>query len=329
MRLAVAGVRLLAVLAAVPPAGLLLAALAPTGWWVAGLALHWAPQLAALSLPFWCWLGRRPVVGLAMLLLSGVALWPALAAVWAPHAPLPADGITVVTANLFYGSERHAEAISRIDGALVALVETRPEDRALVLRDTRWPHQRWQTPRGSGGIALLSRFPMRAKDLELDQAYGIDARIEAPWGSLRVLLLHTWSPRDAHSTARNRQQLAELAGLAETEPGPLLVFGDLNATPGDPGLRLLRGAGLRPPHGGEVRTWPSRFGPFGIAIDHILARDLALGSATAIDLPGSDHHAVSAVLAFPGPARGPRASGNGSSPPHDPPRAPTPPPQPR
>lgn len=283
----------LVILAAVPVAGLALAALAPTGWWMAGLARHWATQLAVLSLPFWCWQGRRPAIGLSMLAIALVALWPTLLASHAAQADAPGpDALRVTTANIYFPSLQHAQAIAEVDGDLLALIETRPEDRDLLRHDPRWPQQRWQHAPGSGGIALLSRFPMHAKDFELDQAYGIDARIEAPSGPLRVLLIHTWSPRDGHSSARNHRQLGELAGLAESEPGPLIVMGDLNASPGDPGMRRLREAGLLVPHGGEVRTWPSLLGPFGIAIDHVLVRGLACGDAQPIDLTGSDHHAV-------------------------------------
>lgn len=284
---------LLTALAALPVAGLALAALAPTGWWVAGLAMHWAPQLALLALPFWCWQGRGWRIGLAMLLLCAAALWPSLAAAFATQAPPPPpDGLVVTTANLYYRSERHAEAIARLDGSLVALIETRPEDHTLVLGDPRWPHQHWQRPAKVAGMALLSAYPMRAKNLELGRCFGIDARVEMPWGTQRVIVLHTWSPLGPSRWSGNSRQFDELAGLAETEPGPLLVMGDLNATPGTPGMRLLRACGLRPPHGGEVRTWPSQLGPFGIAIDHVLARGLALGESSSIDLPGSDHHAV-------------------------------------
>lgn len=279
-------------ISALPVAGLALAALAPTGWLLPSLAMHWAPQLAVLALPFWCWQGRGWKSGLGMLLLVAAALWPALQAAYAVPAPPPTGGVSVTTANLYYHSSRHAEAIARLDGELVALIETRPDDHALVLADPRWPHQHWQRSRRVAGMALLSAFPMRAKNIELERSYGIDARVDLPWGSQRVIVLHTWSPTTPEHLAGNARQLAELAGLAETEPGTLLVMGDLNATPGTAGMRLLRATGLRPPHGGEVRTWPSQLGPFGIAIDHVLARGLALGDATAIDLPGSDHHAV-------------------------------------
>lgn len=284
--------RALLATAALPVAGLALAALAPTGWWIACLAMHWAPQLALLAMPFWCWQGRAWKVGLGMLLLIAAALWPTVLATFAVQAPAPSGTITVTTANLYYHSTHHAEAIARLDGGLVALIETRAEDHALVMADPRWPHQHWQRPRNIAGMALLSAFPMQAKNLELGRCYGIDARIAMPWGTQRVIVLHAWSPIGSARCAGNHRQLAELAGLAETEPGTLLVMGDLNATPGTAGMALLRATGLRPPHGGEVRTWPSQLGHFGIAIDHVLARGLALGDATAIDLPGSDHHAV-------------------------------------
>jgi endonuclease/exonuclease/phosphatase (EEP) superfamily protein YafD len=301
------------VVAATPVAGLALAALAPSGWWMAGLARHWAPQLALLSLPLWCWLGRRPAIGLTLLLITGTALWPTLRAAHANQAPAPGSAaISATTANLYYHSLQHAEAIARLDGELVVLIETRPEDRALVARDPRWPHQHWQQP-PNGGIALLSRFPMKAKDFELEEAYGISARVELPWGPTRVLCLHTWSPRGAHTAAGNQLQLVRLAGLADSMPGPVLILGDLNASPADPGIAYLRRTGLLVPHGGEVRTWPSWLGPFGIAIDHVLGRGLALGGANAIDLPGSDHHAVQV-----------RVSGGATAhPPHDGPHAPT------
>ncbi|MBN8526419.1 MAG: endonuclease/exonuclease/phosphatase family protein [Planctomycetes bacterium] len=297
--------RLIAILAGAPPAaGLALAALAPTGWFVAQLASHWAPHLAVLALPLWCAAGRRTVVGAACLALYAAALWPHLAAAHTGTAPPPrSPAHTAVSANLYIACPDHAPALAVVTASepdLLLLIETRAEDRAAMRDDPRWPHQSWQTPRTVGGIGLLSRWPMRAKAVALAGATAIDARIDTPDGALRVIGLHTWSPVGSTRNATNAAQLLELAGLVETEPGPLLVLGDLNATPSTPGLRRLHAAGLHPPSGGEVRTWPSWLGPAGIAIDHVLARHLALGGAEAIDLPGSDHHAIRAGFSLIG-----------------------------
>ncbi len=287
----------LAGLLALPVLGLGLAALAPTTWYPADLAQHWAPHLAILSLPLWCWLGRRAWIGGTLTVLTLAALWPWLWVAWAPRAqPAGGSAVRVTTANLFYHSADHRPAIAPLEGDIVALIETRPEDRSLVRNDPRWPHQRWLQARNYGAMGLLSRWPMQASELELLDAPGIDARIALPWGSVRVIALHTWSPSSLRHAGMNRRQLAELAGIAETEPGPLLILGDLNATPGEAEMRRLHACGLRLAHGGSPRTWPSWLGPAGIAIDHILVRGLRLGDAQAVRLPGSDHHGVTALF---------------------------------
>lgn len=282
--------------AALPVVGLALAALAATGWFPAQLAGHWAGHLAVLSLPFWCLLGRHPAVGAGMLLAAGCALLPHLHAAHAGCAPPPgARAATAITANLYYFSEEHRqtlEVLTAYDPDLLVLIESQSADRERLRHDARWPHQAWQSPHNVGGIGLLSRWPMRATPIDLNDAVGFDARLSTPDGPLRVITIHTWSPRDARRARINQRQLEELAGLAATEPGPLLVLGDLNASPATPGMRALREAGLQRPDGGEARSWPSWLGPAGIAIDHVLARNLALGGAEPIDLAGSDHHGI-------------------------------------
>jgi endonuclease/exonuclease/phosphatase family metal-dependent hydrolase len=196
-----------------------------------------------------------------------------------------------MSANLLFSAD-HTDSLRVIDGDVVALIETRYEDRERMRNDPRWPYQRWIGPPDWGGTALLSRWPMRAKELDMLDAPGVDAVIDMPWGPVRVIAVHTWSPRNRISIGRNMRQLRELAGLAATEPGPLLVLGDLNASPGHPGIVGLRQAGLRQAHGGSPATWPSWLGPFGITIDHALVRGLRLGGTQAIDLPGSDHHGI-------------------------------------
>lgn len=53
------------------------------------------------------------------------------------------------------------------------------------------------------------------------------------------------------------------------------------------------------PHAGPPwswpATWPAWLGPFGLAIDHVLVRDVALGRMRSVNLPGSDHRGVIAA----------------------------------
>lgn len=284
----------LLVLAALPALGLVLAALAPTGLWPMPLFRHWAPHLAVAVLPLWCWKGRRPWPGAAIAVLTLAALWPWLLAVYAPRSPQPAaaGSATAQVANLYYGSKVHDRALAAISGDLVALVETVAGDRDRLRRDPRWPFQRWVEPRHYGGLALLSRWPMRSHEESYGGAPLISAQVETPWGSVRVLAVHTWSPVSPGAMGRNQMQFRELLGAAEGSAGPLLMMGDLNASPAEPGLLRLRDAGLLPAAGGKPATWPSWFGPCGITIDHVLARGLAIGDARAVDLAGSDHRSL-------------------------------------
>lgn len=287
-------------LAALPAIGLALAALAPLGWWPAILAAPWAPHLALLALPLWCWQGRRPLIGAALLVLILAALWPHLAAAYAPRAPAVSaadQAFTVTTANLYARNRERPAALEHLAGDLVALIETLPADRARLQGDARWPHQHWALPREHSGAALLSRFPLRARSIGHDGAYGLDAQLDTPWGPLRCLVFHAYSPRSPALAEANRRQLAWLAEYAAAHPGPLLLVGDLNATAADPGLRRLRAVGLRAPADATPATWPSWLGPAGIGIDHILVRGLAADRAHSLPLPGSDHRALSARIA--------------------------------
>ncbi|MCS6971102.1 MAG: endonuclease/exonuclease/phosphatase family protein [Planctomycetota bacterium] len=289
---------LLVVLALLPVSGLALAALAPSGWWPAILAGHWAPQLALLALPAWCWLGRRWYSGAAFGALFAVALAPHVGAAYAaPAAPAAADGIVVSSVNLYARNPQRAAACARLEGDIVALIETLAPDREQLRSDPRWPHQHWELPRGHSGYALLSRFPLRARSLELAGAYGLEAELQLPGQAARLLLLHAHSPRSPQLAAANRQQLRLLAEYAARLSGPLIVLGDFNATAAAPGLAALRAVGLRAAAGPQPATWPSWLGPLGIGIDHILVRDLAAAGPRAWRLPGSDHRAVSVRLA--------------------------------
>ncbi|MEK7413898.1 MAG: endonuclease/exonuclease/phosphatase family protein [Planctomycetota bacterium] len=276
-----------------PVAGLAIAALWPTNFWISLLALAWAPHLALLSLPLWCWVGRGRWPSLTMLTLLTIALWPWFSAVFSPRAEAPsANAASATMANLYYRSEHHAESLRRIDSDIVVLVECLPEDRTLLEHDPRWPYQRWALPKKWSGVAVLSRWPMTSTEMLINLAPLIDARIATPSGPLRLIGVHTWSPMSAKRRASHDAQLHLLAALLAAETGPILILGDLNSAPGDPSMNVLRQANLLPPAGGNPATWPWLLGPCGISIDHALGRRLKLGDAQAIPLDGSDHRGL-------------------------------------
>ena len=97
---------------------------------------------------------------------------------------------------------------------------------------------------------------------------------------------------------------AEVAGHFS---GPLVVMGDFNATPWSHAVRRIeRLTGTRR-IGGIGRTWhgyPTPLGevpvPLGLPIDHILiSPGIGVLSVGTLEIPGSDHLAVRAVLTVP------------------------------
>jgi endonuclease/exonuclease/phosphatase (EEP) superfamily protein YafD len=119
---------------------------------------------------------------------------------------------------------------------------------------------------------------------------------------VHVLATHPVSPLTPARAAQRDQALERLASLARDLDGPVVIIGDLNATPWSPRFQALvadvelvdsqLGHGLQP-------SFPADRGSFGLAIDHVLhtqeltTEDRELGPAF-----GSDHRIVHARLAL-------------------------------
>lgn len=94
-------------------------------------------------------------------------------------------------------------------------------------------------------------------------------------------------------------ELEDLAAIAPTLPGPLVLAGDFNSSILTPGVQdLLRKEGFGTVSL-EPATWPIAAGAFGIPIDHIFARaPLRLKSVRRIvDSFGSNHFGLMAEFA--------------------------------
>ena len=88
-------------------------------------------------------------------------------------------------------------------------------------------------------------------------------------------------------------QLAELATLVGHQRHPVMLLGDLNASPWSyPFRRLLRDTGLlNSMRGWGVQpTWPAPLGPLGIPIDHVLhSEEIRITRRSTGPWIGSDH----------------------------------------
>lgn len=284
-----------------PMLGIMVAQL--SAWtWYGELCVHWTLHGAVALLPAMVVFRRDARWGRLLFILLIVAVLPWVQASWTPRAELvgtPIAQATIATANVqFYNGDRGATraVIAALDIDLVALQEVTGDDEQELRTNPRWPFQVWSGRADVTRLALLSRKRIVTHSTHsFDGVTVIEALVDLGESPLRVFVVHPSSPTDPEAVARRNRQLAMLARELDSErhPEPVLLLGDFNLTPGAPMWRTFTGyTGLRRAPGPSPATWPWFLGPFGIAIDHVLARGAALGEVTAFPIPGSDHRGV-------------------------------------
>jgi endonuclease/exonuclease/phosphatase (EEP) superfamily protein YafD len=140
-----------------------------------------------------------------------------------------------------------------------------------------YPHCERELREDPFGIGLWSKHPFTGTVLFFGDDYAIPsivADITTPHGNLAVIATHPLPPIGGEYSSARDTQLAQLARRARGPDAPLLLIGDLNATPWCAAFRsLLRDSGLRNSAQGRglFPTWPAPFPAFlRIPIDHIL-----------------------------------------------------------
>jgi endonuclease/exonuclease/phosphatase family metal-dependent hydrolase len=256
-------------------------------------------------------------------------------------APALADTVRVMTYNIFAGNDLDrrpnlARVAALIDTLRVDIVMLQEVDRltarsggvdqAAVLAEATGLHvvfgRSIDFGGGEFGNAVLSRWPVgTTRVLPLDSllapvlaAEVQEARtllhvvVETPGGRLHVANTHL--DHRAGSAIRPAQALAVLAYLADAVPAgqPLVLGGDLNATPDAVEVRALRSrftdawpvCGTEP--GLTFRTdRPDR------RIDYVHLSGVGCAGAFVPDRPLSDHLPVVVDVVVPRPAPGPRS----------------------
>lgn len=164
---------------------------------------------------------------------------------------------------------------------------------------------------GQYGIAALARefvgyhatiplavTPVQTRSGSREPRVALLAYATVRGASWRLLNTHV-DPGDAAARAQELRQVAAVAREQQAAGRPLVVGGDLNATPEDPGLAPLRDAGLRDAWvecgRGDGFTFPSH-APVK-RIDYLwLPGNLACASATVLDTTISDHRPLLVTL---------------------------------
>lgn len=274
-------------------------------WWLDGCAHFRALYVAIFALLAIAhalerrWLFALGAGGLAVVNLA--PLKPYLIDAIPPrHGPAP-DGATramMINVNTSFGDASRVAAAIRIE---------RPDILLLLEVDRRWlerlkpelarfPNQLTE-PRGDNfGIALFSRLPWAdARVVVLGEAGlpSVLARVSAGQGRVWIFGTHAPPPMGRRMWALRNGHLSELARQLRGMEGPLVVLGDLNATPWSYHFgRLMDSAGLDDSARGRrlMGTWPVFARPFSIPIDHCLLRGgvVVHGRRHGPDV-GSDH----------------------------------------
>lgn len=274
-------------------------------WISRGLAgrddrLAWAVDLAA----HWQWLY---LVGLVVGTLIAASLqrrWffalLLMPLPWLSAAPrLPADegahaDFVVASANVYLDTRDPAALIAwlaTVNADLVVLLEVSPSYAEALASWPGHPHRHMEAADDPFGMAVLSRHPMHATTLrDADGIARIEARVEAGVACVELIAVHPMPPLSPRFHAARDELLSGLADRTSEGKLPLLVVGDLNATPWSSAFAGLASRGLQ--HTSNLRpTWPSAGGGwFGIPIDHVLAsRHWRVRSSDIGPDLGSDH----------------------------------------
>lgn len=272
--------------------------------WAVDLGAHWQWLYLAM-LAVGALLGATVHRGwLASLALAPLPWWSA-----APRMDGAADGgaaIAVAAVNVHVSTSDAAALIRWLESTPVDLVvvsEVSPEFAASLARLPGFVHREVAPADHPFGMAVLSRFPMRAVTVRDAQGVtSIEARMDTGVGCVELFAVHPMPPMSPGLYASRNQLLRDVAGRAVLPGVPRLIVGDFNATPWSSAFSILSRHGLQRA-GGLQPTWPSEWGGrFGIPIDHVVGS----GHWRVVDAHvgphlGSDHRPLVARLAVAEP----------------------------
>lgn len=266
--------------------------------WIVDLFSHFRWQylpLCLLVLAWAAWQRRQVLGGLALLTLLFNLGWLARASWPASPAGSASPALRVLSLNLLASRPdtlRTIEYLTRSEADVLFLMEV-DADWAAELEPLKrsHPHHHLAPRPDNFGLALFSCLPLH--DLRVFQpAAGppvVQAKLVHQGRSLVLLGAHPPPPIGSRLSALRDAQLAALAEWTAGQDQPVLLAGDLNATPWSQALRPLTAAGFTSLHPAWPPTW--RAGSiFALSIDHaFVTAPLTLRQRRTGPNLGSDH----------------------------------------
>lgn len=225
-------------------------------------------------------------------------------------SPDPGSGTTLrfVSANLLLG-EAEPAAVARLateSADVLAVQELTGElaDALSPLLASEFPFSALRPRERAAGVGLWSRFPIIGSGRDESFARGfVYARIHVPDTDFETTVVSTHMPPPRSAFDSWRGEIARLGPALRALPagGPVIVGGDLNATPDIREFRQLLGDGYRDGSEqagvGSTRTHPSHLIiPPLLAVDHILTRNATVTMVRTVAVAGSDHLGLAATV---------------------------------
>jgi len=232
-------------------------------------------------------------------------VWPMYGAFFGPETSSPSNGraVRVAAFNVNIANDDIRAVASYLESQdvdIAVLEELSPANaERLASLLPQLPHRYFAEPVGAWGVAILSRWPLRAPQPAMRDGTIFAARADVDLGdrTLRLYGAHLYWPVIPES-ARVRNTQLQLLGreLAEC-PHACVAVGDFNVTPWSSHFRdVLRNPGVRDCAAGRglLTTWSSSLPPpLRIRIDQCLTAwavrvtDVRVGESV-----GSDHFAT-------------------------------------
>ena len=281
-------------------------------YWLFDVFTHFNLQYAALlTLCFGAGLFvyADPAVALWLLPALGANLW-LLAPYFLPvySAASGSKPLRVLTLNVLAEDDTAAKVArciveAEVDVALLAEVEPDFAAKLKAALNENYPYVQDAAQPGYFGMVLFSKLPFSsAQTHHLGVRGHPSLEVEIVWQETRVTVYgaHPYPPLGPRGTYRRDSELAAVGNLLSKLSTPLVVMGDLNATPWSNVLHgLMSAAGLRPAtlgHGLQP-TWRLGSLLFGAPLDHVLVSShwQSTGFKVGADI-GSDHYPVIADL---------------------------------
>jgi endonuclease/exonuclease/phosphatase (EEP) superfamily protein YafD len=240
-------------------------------------------------------------------------------AVQKPRPPTPGvPHLRVLSYNVNFGLEGDPQGIAAIRGTdadLVFLQETTLawEEALRSALGRRYPQMHFVHRAGAGGLAVLSRFPLRARQLIASPEGWFPAWrvvIASPLGPLQVLQVHLRPPVSdggswvsGYFTTRGFRRREIVHFFRAIDPRlPTVVLGDFNEDEDGRAIDYLVQRGMhdalaRFAPGAATWRWRTSVGEISETLDHILhSSDLDPLEVRVIRAGRSDHYPLLAVF---------------------------------